>query len=62
MGNFDNQLEKWWQVISNKLERPRGKSTHKAFTRNLKGRTTKRRAEKVAAKRVRASLRRQGKG
>ena len=58
----NNKLTKWWQVISNKLQRPRGESRHKPFTRDLKGRTAKRRAKKRAAKRVRASLRRQRKG
>ena len=62
MGNFDDKLTKWWQVISNKLERPRGKSKHKPFTRNKVGKIAKRRARKAAAKHVRASMRRQGKG
>ena len=62
MYNFNDKLTKWWQVISNKLERPRGESRHKPFTRNTKGEIAKRRAKKRAAKRVRASLRRQRKG
>ena len=59
---LDDRLTKWWQILSNHLQRPRGESRHKPFTRNLKGRTAKRRAKKKAAKRVRASLRRQRKG